>query len=194
MKANFPWNGSVRLTMDETDGSAWTLRLRIPGWCEKATCTVNGEAVVPAIEDGYALLARAWQKGDTVGLELPMEPVLMAGHPRVDAIRGCVAIQRGPIVFCVEEVDQDSSVDLLDAQIDADAPLVEAWAPDLLGGVVTVEAAGSVVDSDGWVGGMYRVYGCTRNTHSLPITLKAIPYYAWANRGANAMRVWLPRQ
>ncbi len=194
MQSDFPWDGSVRLAIDEADDSVWTLRLRIPVWCQQATFTVNGETFTPSIENGYALLERTWQSGDTVGLELLMEPVLMTGHPRVDAVRGCVAIQRGPIVFCVEEVDQDASVDLLDVQIDADGPLVDAWAPDLLGGVVTVEATGSVVDTDAWAGGMYRTYGSARNSHSLPITLKAIPYYAWANRGANAMRVWLPRQ
>ncbi len=124
-----------------------------------------------------------------------MRPVLMTGHPRVDAIRGCVAIQRGPVVFCLEEIDQDAAVDLLDVQIDADGPLVDAWEPDLLGGVVTIEAVGSVVD--------LRCLGRRHVSHlqhdarwptDKPLTLKAIPYYAWANRGANAMRVWLPKQ
>jgi hypothetical protein len=92
-----------------------------------------------------------------------MKPVLMTGHPRVDEIRGAVAIQRGPVVYCLEEVDQDATIDLLDVQIDADGPLVDAWHPDLLGGVVTVEAVGSTVDLDAWAGGMYRPYA-TRAT------------------------------
>lgn len=193
MQANFPWDGAVKLSVDGTDGSEWTLRMRVPSWCEGAVFEVNGVVVTPVFEQGYATLARAWQPGDIVDLDMAMKPVLMTGHPRVDEIRGAVAIQRGPLVYCLEEVDQDATVDLLDVQIDANGPLVDAWNPDLLGGVVTVEAVGSTVDLDAWAGGMYRPYATVRNTHSAPLTLRAIPYYAWANRGANAMRVWLPK-
>ena len=146
MQANFPWEGAVKLTVDEADGSEWVLRVRIPVWCEAATMSVNGEDVTLVVEQGYAVMERAWQPGDVVNLDLPMAPVLMTGHPRVDDIRGSVAIQRGPVVYCLEEVDQEADVDLLDVQIDADGPLVDAWEPDLLGGVVTVEAVGSAVD------------------------------------------------
>ena len=167
--------------------------MRVPAWCDGAMFEVNGEVVTPVFEQGYATLTRTWQSGDVVDLDMAMKPVLMAGHPRVDEIRGAVAIQRGPLVYCLEEVDQDATIDLLDVQIDADGPLVDAWNPDLLGGVVMVEAVGSAVDLDAWAGGMYRPYATARNTHSAPLMLKAIPYYAWANRGANAMRVWLPK-
>ncbi len=125
MQANFPWEGAVNLTIDEADGSEWALRVRLPEWSVGATIAVNGETMAPTVEQGYAALARVWQPGDVVDLDLAMKPVLMTGHPRVDEIRGAVAIQRGPVVYCLEEVDQDTSIDLLDVQIDADGPLVD---------------------------------------------------------------------
>ena len=129
---------------------------------------------------GYARVERAWRAGDRVTLELPLEPRLTAPHPRVDAVRGCLAIERGPLVYCVEEADAPAGAIVDDLRIDPAAELRAVPSPDLLGGIVAVEAAGA---------------------HEPPpeitplegaVSLRAIPYSHWGNRGEGAMRVWIP--
>jgi uncharacterized protein len=194
METDFPWQGTVKITVAESSGDAWTLRLRIPDWCQEPSLSVNGEAMATASEDGYAEISRAWQVGDTIELELAMSPILMEAHPRVDPTRNSVAIQRGPLVYCLEGVDQEPGVDLFDVEIDEHTPLTSTWRPDLLEGIVVVEGSGAVVDLADWQDQLYRPVDQNGQTSTQPITLTAIPYYAWANRGENSMRVWIPRQ
>ncbi|MBI1879878.1 MAG: glycoside hydrolase family 127 protein [Chloroflexi bacterium] len=194
LKTDYPWQGQAQVTLQETDGSTWSLRLRVPGWCSNLQVTLNGQLVErPTLEADYLLLERAWQPGDVVELALAMPPYLVEAHPRVDAIRDSLAIQRGPIVYCLEAIDQPN-LNLLDLQLDETAPLEAVWREDLLPeGVMAVQATGYVVDSDEWPGHLYRPLNASRSQARQPVRLTAIPYYAWANRGANAMRVWLPR-
>jgi uncharacterized protein len=171
----------------------WTLKLRIPNWSAQASWEVNGQAGAINVQDGYAVLSRSWAAGDTVELTLAMQPVLIEAHPRVDPTRSSVAIERGPLVYCFEGVDQAPGVDVLDTQIDVSAPLGESWRSDLLGGIVTVEAAGFSADPAGWDDSLYRPVGHGAAPIRESTRLTAVPYYAWANRGENAMRVWIPR-
>ncbi len=192
METDYPWDGKVRLTVDEADGSVWTLALRIPSWCKGAMLGVNGNPVEPfVIENHVTTIRQAWQAGDVIELELAMPPLLIEAHPRVDATRDCVAIQRGPLIYCLEEGDQPG-VDLLDVALDVAAPLRAIPRPDLLGGVVSIEAQGKVLDLVPWKEQLYRSF-----VRSIPsyreVILTAVPYYAWANRGPGAMRVWIPR-
>jgi hypothetical protein len=156
VETGYPWRGRVEVEVVETRPEPWTLSLRVPAWCEGARLAVNGEQV------DAAPVRRVWSAGDRVVLDLPLAPRLTAPHPRVDAVRGCLAIERGPLVYCLEEADAPGA-DLADVVLDPDAPLGETERPDLLGGVVTVEAQAT-----------------------------AVPYFAWANRGLGAMRVWIP--
>lgn len=194
MQTDYPWDGKIELRIDEADGSRWALRLRRPGWCTGAAVTVNGQPVdAPTVEAGYIVLDRAWQPGDVVQLDLPMEPTLVEAHPRVDAVRDSVAIQRGPVVYCVEEADHPG-VNVMDLRLDENAPLRAVWREGLVGrGTMVVEASGAVADLSAWDGLLYRRAGKRGDLPLRPITLVAIPYHAWANRGANAMRVWIPR-
>jgi len=192
-ETDYPWDGTVKVTVQETDGKTWVLALRVPGWCVGATVQVNGQAVgVEASADAYAVIERAWQSGDTVTLELPMQPRLTEPNPRVDAIRGSLAIERGPFVYCLEGVDQEPGLDLLDVRIAPGASMKAVWREDLLGGVTVVEAQGSVVDMDPWQDGLYRP-APAEDLAQRAVRLTAVPYYAWANRGPNTMRVWIPR-
>jgi len=153
---------------------------------------VNGDSVEPfVIEDHVTTVRQTWKAGDVIELELAMSPMLVEAHPRVDATRGCVAIQRGPMIYCLEEVDQPD-VDLLDVRLDLGAPLKAVSRPDLLGGVVVVEAPGKVTEEGTWKDRLYRSAAKQTPTYR-DMTLIAVPYYAWANRGAGAMRVWIPR-
>ena len=193
METDYPWDGCVKLTIEETNGSAWRLALRVPGWCEGASLRVNGQvAGVPAIGGTYATVERAWQRGDVIELDLPMVPRLTQPNPRIDATRGSLAIERGPLVYCLEEADQEPGLNLLDVRIDPETPLQATWREELLSGVIAVEAQGAVVDMGAWGERLYR----PMRAESLPqqaVKLTAVPYYAWANRGPGAMRVWIPR-
>jgi len=193
METDYPWDGRVKLTIEETDGSAWRLALRVPGWCEGASLRINGQAAgVPAIGGTYATVERSWQRGDVIDIDLPIVPRLTQPNPRIDATRGSLAIERGPLVYCLEEADQALGLNLLDVRIDPEAPLRATWREDLLGGVIAVEAQGAVVDMSAWQDRLYR----PMRSESLPqqaVKLTAVPYYAWANRGPGAMRVWIPR-
>jgi hypothetical protein len=194
VQTDYPWQGQVKITLQEADGSSWRLRLRLPSWCADVQATLNGQPVEqPKLEAGYLALERAWQPGDMVELSLGMQPYLVEANPRVDAIRGSVAIQRGPLVYCLEAIDQPD-LDLLDLQFDETAPLQAVWREDLLPeGVVVVETTGYTPDDEDWQGRLYRRLNPTDTPSRRRVPLTAIPYYAWANRGPNMMRVWMPR-
>lgn len=195
-ETDYPWQGTIGLTVEETPADRpWTLSLRIPQWCGeyRVRCgdTVYDQSDAP-VTDGWLRLERTWAPGDRVVLELAFEPRLTAADPRVDAVRGCVAIERGPLVYCLEGVDHPGG-GLDDMVLDTSRPLAVKHRPDLLGGVTTVLAAGHrrhIADAGWWP---YR----TADTADAPpadepLELTAIPYYAWANRQDGSMRVWLP--
>ncbi len=192
-ETDYPWDGSVKVIVEETDGDPWQLSLRVPGWCEGATVRVNGQNIDQPLAGGtYVTVERSWQSGDEVRLDLPMLPRYIKSHPRVDAVRGCLAIERGPIVYCLEDVDQDPDLTLRDVCVTADAALQSIWREDLLGGVTVVEVEGAVVDTKPWLDRLYQPV-TLQNRLAGKATLTAVPYYAWPNRGPGAMRVWIPR-
>jgi uncharacterized protein len=193
MVSDYPWQGQVRIEIAEASGSVWELALRVPEWSPKVAVTVNGQEIAaPQIRKGYLVLERPWQPGDVVELALPMEPVFVASHPRVDATRGCVAIQRGPIVYCLEDRDQEVEGRLLDVAVDVSQGLTVRRRDDLLGGVMVVEAQGQYIPAEPWAGALYRPVGGSGGSEAQPARLVAVPYYAWGNRGIRGMRVWLP--
>jgi DUF1680 family protein len=193
IETDYPWTGGVALNIQHADGESWALGLRIPEWCSAPRIDLNGAPLdTPPISSGYATVERAWQLGDRIQLELPMPPRFTEPHPRIESTRGTVAIERGPLVYCIEQVDQPS-VDVVDVQVDTRVPLSETWRDDVLGGVVTVEGHGTVADTSDWDTVLYRPLGSPPTTdRSVPLT--AIPYFAWANRAPSAMRVWIARQ
>ena len=193
METRYPWEGHVRAIVDKTDAASWTLALRIPAWAQGARIAVGGVPVESSITAGsYASITRPWRAGDVVDLHLPMAPRLTEPNPRVDAIRGSVCIERGPLVYCLEEADQQTGVDLLDARLGLGASMQTAWRGDLLGGVMVIDAMGKVADMAAWGDDLYRPASDASPAYH-PATLTAVPYYAWANRGPGAMRVWIPR-
>lgn len=192
METEYPWNGRVQIDVQETPSSAWTLSLRVPSWSSSSAVRLNGQALdVAAGANGYLQIERQWAAGDVLDLELDMAPRLVEAHPWVEATRGCAAIERGPLVYCLEQVDQSAPV--YDLQIDTTSPLETAWRGDLLEGVQTVRASGYVVDKSAWEGRLYRPLQNSAQEPRTSVALTAIPHYAWANRGPNAMKVWLPR-
>ena len=143
---------------------------------------------------GYFVLEQRWQAGDCIDLDLQMEPVLVASNPRVDATRDCLAIQRGPVVYCIEDRDQEVKGRLLDVEIDKNNLPVTRWEPDLLDGVMVIDAQGQLVDNETWDGRLYRPAVFVDKATAHPVRLIAIPYYAWGNRKIDSMRVWIPEK
>ncbi|HET9171361.1 MAG TPA: beta-L-arabinofuranosidase domain-containing protein [Actinospica sp.] len=189
VETGYPFDGSVRITVPPKAAGAWTLTLRVPSWARGAsTVLVNGE---PAdVDDAdYVRLTRAWHGGDTVDLEFPLRPRLTVADPRVDDARGCVAIERGPLVYCAEHQDQDADLSALTLS-------GHPWdgAPIEISGAtlptVLIDATARSADGkDPWP---YRELGAAPTTHAGHTRVTAIPYLAWANRTYGAMRVWLP--
>jgi DUF1680 family protein len=196
METNYPWHGQISLTIKETDNSVWPLRLRIPGWCDEAQVALNGLPInsPTIVEGGYVVLEHPWQPGDVVELNLALTPRLVEAHPRIDAVRDKVAIQYGPLVYCLEEVDVNAN--LMDILLNDNHPLEAVWNDNLLTEeMIVVKAAGRVINVEEWQNNLYRFLNKNNlyPTSEQTVYFKAIPYYAWANRKPGAMRVWIPR-
>lgn len=191
METAYPWNGQVTLKVGEGPSVPWVLSLRIPGWCPQYTLSVNGTELTPQVdENGYLTVARIWQAGDVLSLDLHMEPTFLAPHPRIDALRGCVALQRGPLVYCFESHDQPGDAVLLDVHVSTGAPLT-ATAVSMLGGIQAISVSGQVGKPDRKAS-LYRPLAEDAPLRARPVQLTAIPYFAWGNRGMRSMRVWVP--
>ena len=192
VQTDYPWDGEITVTVRSGPEIGWTLALRVPAWAAGARLQVNGEDVTEQPSDGWWRVERTWRSGDEVRLTLPLEPRLTAGDPRLDATRGCVAIERGPLVYCLEGVDHDGHR-LDDLVLDPAVPLSSSVEDDQLGRVVRVQATGRTrphAVRSWWP------YQPAAADDAAPagaeLTLRAVPYFTWGNRGPGAMRVWVP--
>ncbi|MEV6843612.1 beta-L-arabinofuranosidase domain-containing protein [Actinoplanes sp. NPDC051411] len=183
---DYPASGRTTIRITGTDESPWSLALRIPAWADGATLRVAG-ATRPAVPDrrGYAVLTRTWRLGDMVTLDIDLPPRVLWPHPRIDAVRGTVALARGPVVYCLEQVDQPDA-DLADIAVAADL----RPAPGRRGGLDTLEFDATVRVPATVGGAPYR--SGHPESEERPVRLVAVPYHAWGNREAGAMRIWLP--
>ena len=190
-KTNYPWNGRVRLTVTPDRESEFALCLRIPGWAlgrpvpsdlyrfgdpkvAPVALKVNGKAAdASPADDGYVHLKRRWKAGDVVELDLPMPIRRVHAHEKVKADEGKVALMRGPIVYCIEAAD-NPDVDVHRLALAPKADLRAEHRAALLGGVTVLEGKAL---ADG----------------KRPVTLTAVPYYAWANREKKPMTVWFDK-
>ncbi|MGW8684843.1 glycoside hydrolase family 127 protein [Streptomyces sp. NPDC055817] len=195
-ETDYPWHGAVALTVEEAPTArVWTLALRIPSWCREFRVKCGSRAYDQTdapLDGGWLRLEGAWSPGDRVVLELGLEPRLTMADPRVDSVRACVAIERGPLVYCLEGVDHPAG-GLDDIVLDATGPLGVKHRPDLLGGVTTVVTAGrrrTAADLGWWPYTPADADPAPDDGEAVELT--AIPYYAWANREDGGMRVWLP--
>jgi DUF1680 family protein len=190
----YPIDGVVVITVAETPEREWTLGLRKPDWAERVTVAVNGRRVdAVAGARGYIDLRRAWAPGDVVTLEIPMEPRLTVSHPAADALRGTVAIERGPVVYALESPDQADGVDLDHVEIFVDSPLTTRVDDDFLGRrTVIVAARGLARDDSAWSRTGWMPLNAAPPASGREVELVAIPYALWANRGPSSMRVHIP--
>ncbi len=191
VQTDYPWDGLVRIQVDDTPAREWTLSVRVPAWAAGAGLTVGGRRR-DAAAGTFASVRRQWRAGDVAELALPMPVRFTAADEHIDAVRGCVAIERGPLVYAVEAVDQAPGVRVDDLLLDRTGSTRTEHRPDLLGGVTVVHAVG-LAGSGPDPGGPYRGAGVAPRAPTGPaVPVVAVPYFAWANRGIGPMRVWLP--
>ena len=192
---DYPWDGRVGVTVSATPRRRWTLSLRVPDWCRAATLAINGVSRAVAPDEEYVRVARAWEPGDLVELGLEMPARITVPDPRIDSVRGCAAIERGPLVYCLEEADLPAGVQLEDVLLPPEARSGLADGPELPRGIRTIRTAAFVNPAFADSGWPYHDVSEERTRDQRAgsqVTLSAIPYFAWANRKPGAMRVWMP--
>ncbi|HTU30999.1 MAG TPA: beta-L-arabinofuranosidase domain-containing protein [Solirubrobacteraceae bacterium] len=190
---DYPWDGRVEIEIRTAPVEEWSLDLRVPAWCDGASATVHlggngGRDRVPGEAGTYLGLRRRWAAGDRVVLQLPMAVRITRPDERIDAVRGCAAVEVGPLVYCFEDHDQPEGVGVDEIVLSGERASV-SWRPELLGGVAVVELDGGALA--GGTGSVPYRDAETPSAHT-PTRLTAVPYHAWANRGVRAMRVWVP--
>ncbi|MCM1504098.1 MAG: glycoside hydrolase family 127 protein [Muribaculum sp.] len=194
----YPWNGDIAITVDKNKAGNFAMKIRIPGWVRGQvvpsnlysysdgkrlgyTVSVNGQPVDSELKDGYFTIDRKWKKGDKIDVHFDMEPRTVVANSKVDADKGRVAFERGPIVYCAEWPDNDFDISGVIVNQSPDIKVVEK--PELLYGIneLVTDAQALKFTDDG-------------RLSASDVKLTMIPYYAWCHRGSGAMSVWLPRQ
>lgn len=187
-QSHYPWDGSIQFTVGVDQPTLFDLALRIPGWCRNFDLELNGVRLAETPSRGYVHLRREWHTGDQVVLTLEMPVERMVAHPHVRQDVGCIALQRGPIVYCLEEVDNGAH--LIQLVIPQESRLAASFDKDLFGGVSVITGEAVRRAPANWNGDLYQPQSAVQNTQT-PVTFKAIPYCFWANREPGEMRVWM---
>lgn len=194
---NYPWDGDIRLDVTPRGKQNFALKIRIPGWVQNEvvpsdlysyadnkqldySVKVNGEKVDYSLEKGYFTIDRAWKKGDYVEVHFDMEPRTVKANNKVEADRGRVSVERGPIVYCAEWPDNDFSVLSVVMSRKPEYKVIEK--SDLLYGLNQIQTNAQMLE-----------YNEKGSLQVEDVNLTLIPYYAWAHRGAGEMAVWLPQ-
>ena len=164
-ETDYPWDGSVKLTISTSQPLEKEIRLRIPNWCKTYDLSINGKRINVSEEKGYAVI-KDWKSQDVIALDMDMPVEIVAADPHVKENFGKRAIQRGPLVYCMEEIDNPEYFDQI--QLSPSTTFQTAFVSDILNGIKTIKTNG-------------RAQSAT-----------FIPYYAWDNRKAGKMRVWIP--
>lgn len=194
-KTNYPWDGTVDLTVMPAQAAEFTFYLRIPSWTDRAQVAVNGKPVSGVKPGEYLPIRRRWSSGDAIHLQFDMTPQVLEANAHVIEDTGRVAVQRGPLVYCLEQLDQLEGVQLSEVAVDlgqkSGANFHDEFDRNLLGGIVVLRHNGAVYErAEARTGLYYRYTSEPHKARRVPLTF--IPYYAWANRSATQMQVWTP--
>jgi DUF1680 family protein len=193
-RTDYPWDGVVEIEILESNGGAEFLNLRVPGWAAGAKIEVNGQPYpgTDGIRPGdYAGIDISAGAGTRIRLTLPMNVEIVEAHPHVIGNLGRVAIRRGPLIYCLEQADH-TGTDVGNVFLPDDVLLTPEHRPDLLNGVTVLCGEGLALDAPEEDGALYRAYRRRHLAEFQPVAITAIPYYAWANRAAGPMQVWIP--
>ncbi len=197
-ETRYPWNGDIAITVDNNKAGQWTMKVRVPGWVRNQVVpsnlyeysdgkrlgyciSVNGEKVEGELQNGYFCIDRKWKKGDVVRVHFDMEPRTVKANYKVEADRGRISVERGPIVYCAEWPDNDFDVLSIVMNREPKFELVER--PDLLYGLNQLKTDAQVLS-----------YDDNGRLVAEDVKLTLIPYYAWCHRGSGEMAVWLPQE
>ncbi len=186
-ETNYPWEGTVTIQVIPEQPATFGLRLRIPSWCRSASVRVNREAInlTELLGKGYVRVERLWQPSDVVTLDLAMPVERLSAHPDIQADQGYIALQRGPLIYCLEQCDHAEPLHRM--VLPSTTALTSHLEPDLLGGVVVLRGTAAVLVDTDWEDTLYR----PQPPATRPYSIMAVPYYAWGNRESGPMRVWL---
>lgn len=196
-QTDYPRSGDIVIRVDPEKTGEFTVKLRLPGWAgnepapgdlyafknrqsDTYRIKVNGKPARVQVEDGYAIIHRAWKRGDEVNLKLPMDVRVVTANPLVKDDRDKIVLQRGPLVYCLEGPDNPGGK-VLNLAVNPDQPFTASFQPDLLNGVTVIRGEAEAAKRT--------LAGKIETTRE---AITAIPYYAWANRGGKEMTVWIP--
>lgn len=190
-KTDYPWDGSIRLIIDEASNMPFDIGLRIPFWANQETSvTLNGRLVDIEIKRGdYATITRKWKKDDVIELILPMEAKLMAANRLVEETRNQGAVKRGPLVYCLESVDMEGQ-NIFDVILPADVKLKPVEAE--IAGTKMIVLEGDAYLEKATDGTSELYFPLDAESGLKESTIRLIPYFAWGNRGSSEMTVWIP--
>jgi DUF1680 family protein len=195
-KTNYPWQGTVDIEVSPSSPTEFAMYLRVPAWCEQPALSVNGKSMSGAAPGHYLRIRRRWTSGDAIRLELDTVPQLLEANSRVVENNGRVAVQRGPLVYCLEQLDQPRGVALADVALlpgttKAAQGFSESFDKNLLNGVLVLHHEGAALQTPDARRSLYfPSSAATGKSTKIPLTF--IPYYAWANRAPTPMQVWTP--
>jgi hypothetical protein len=192
-KTNYPWSGDVKITVSPAAPSEFVMYVRIPAWSTKNSVKVNGKEIAGAKSGEYLAIRRRWTASDTIDLNFDMTTHLLKANPAVTEDRGRVAFQRGPIVFCMEHLDQPDhgvGMNLAGYTVLPGGATTEHFEPTLLDGVLVLTHPATISKTATDMA-LYFPASTPKPPES-PTTVKLIPYYAWANRESASMQVWIP--
>ncbi|UUU20364.1 glycoside hydrolase family 127 protein [Streptomyces sp. DSM 40750] len=194
VRTDYPSGGSVTVRIGRSPAGPWTLSLRVPQWAAGAMASlVDPDGVHRPVAPGTATVTRVFRPGDEIRLELPVAPRWIRAEPRIDAVRGTVAVQRGPLVYCAESVDLPDGHEVDAIRVDTSVdPEDGPGATDASAGTVVVAGEVAVPTGDGDAAWPYEALGHPAPRPADPTGIVLVPYHSWANRGPSTMRVWLP--
>ena len=195
-RTDYPWKGTIEIEITPSTPADFTIWVRLPGWADHPSASVNGKPVTGAAAGRYLPIHRHWAAGDLIRVELDMTPQILEANARVVENTGRAAVQRGPLVYCLEGLDQKPGLSLNDVALSAsgrsaDSGFTESFERDLLDGVVVLRHEGAAIETSDSRRGLYFPSGAAPNKSS-KLSLTFIPYYAWNNRKPTQMMVWTP--
>jgi DUF1680 family protein len=187
-KTSYPWDGDIQVSVQVDQPTTFDLAFRVPNWCRDYTLSVNGQAISAKPINGYVHIEREWASGDSIQLVLSMPVERMTPHPEIRHDAGCIALQRGPIVYCLEEVDNGAR--LANVAIPREGALSVDFDNALFGGVSVIKGSAVRIEPSNWSGDLYQPQSVIA-IQQTPFAFTAIPYCFWANRQPGEMRVWI---
>jgi DUF1680 family protein len=192
-KTKYPWDDAVEITVTPA-AAEFSVFLRAPGWSRTTQFTVNGRPGAGVAKAGqYFEIRRQWRVGDRIGVKFDMAAQLVRANSLVREDAGRVAVQRGPLVYCIESPDQPALSSLFDVELASPAEAFrEEFRRDLLGGVTVLRHRGVVAEKPQADEPLYQFAAQAARSPVKPVELRLIPYYAWANRGVTSMELWIP--